>query len=441
MIAVIGGGLSGSLTAYHLARKQAQVRVVLIEPRATPGAGLSYFTQSSEHVLNVPAGKISALADEPEHFLCWLHRHGNAEATADDFVPRAVFGRYLQSLLEGVPGIEHRRTCAIHCRVEGERAVVGLADGSELYAEAVVLATGNFEPAQLPGVADEAIASGVYCNSAWQDACFRGLDPNAPVALVGSGLTAVDALLRLREVGHRGLVTLISRHGRLPHRHAPYRALPQAAIAGEAPRRARDLLRMVHFSLKSGAEWRAVIDSLRPRSNELWQALPVAEQRRFRRHLQHRWDVARHRMAGRVADRIEAELAAGTLVRRRGCVQAVLAAADGARLQIRSSGGEVGELVAARVINCTGPNMNYRRAGSPLLESLFAQGLALCGPLGSGLWTDGNGALRAEDGSFSRILFHVGPGRQGTLFESNAVPELRVQAQEMALLLTQLGSG
>jgi hydroxyacylglutathione hydrolase len=80
--------------------------------------------------------------------------------------------------------------------------------------------------------------------------------------------------------------------------------------------------------------------------------------------------------------------------------------------------------------------MNYRRVGSPLLDSLFAQGLAVAGPLDSGLWTNQAGALRNQDGSFSHILFNVGPGRQGTLLESIAVPELRYQAAELAGLLT-----
>jgi hydroxyacylglutathione hydrolase len=51
------------------------------------------------------------------------------------------------------------------------------------------------------------------------------------------------------------------------------------------------------------------------------------------------------------------------------------------------------------------------------------------------LWTSEAGALRDEDGSFSNVLFHVGPGRQGTLLESIAVPELRQQAAEVAELL------
>jgi uncharacterized NAD(P)/FAD-binding protein YdhS len=141
-------------------------------------------------------------------------------------------------------------------------------------------------------------------------------------------------------------------------------------------------------------------------------------------------------MAPPIADRVEAELAAGSLVKRRGSLHAILPSAQGALVQIRTGSGGRAEIAAARVINCTGPNMNYRRVGSPLMDSLFARGLAVAGPLGWGLWTDQAGALRNQDGSFSRILFNVGPGRQGTLLESIAVPELRHQAVELAGLLT-----
>jgi uncharacterized NAD(P)/FAD-binding protein YdhS len=431
-IAIVGGGVSGALTAYHLVRKGVHARVILIDPRPELGLGLAYSTPSYRHLLNVPAGKISALPDQPLHFLDWLNSHYDAEMTAADFAPRAVFGRYVQSLLKATPRIEHRQTSVRNCRIVSGRAVLDLADGTEVLADAVVLATGNFDPAPLPGVADEAIASGAYCHSAWEDATYANLPIDAPVTLIGSGLTTVDVLLRLREMGHRGPVTAISRHGVFPHRHAAYQPLQNPVVAGEAPTKARDLLHHVHLAIKSGPDWRAVIDSLRPRTNELWLALPLAEQRRFRRHLQRRWDVVRHRMAPPIADSIEAELDAGTLRLQRGSLHAVLPAARGAYVQYRTPAGEIAEIAAARVINCTGPNMNYRRAGSQLLDSLFTQGLAVPGPLGFGLWTNLAGALRARDGQFSNVLFNVGPGRQGTLLESIAVPELRQQAVDLA---------
>jgi uncharacterized NAD(P)/FAD-binding protein YdhS len=435
-IAIVGGGVSGSLTAYHLIRNHASARIVLIDPRTELGLGLAYSTPSYQHLLNVPAGKISALPDQPDHFLRWVQRHYDAKMTAADFAPRAVFGRYIQSLMKTISHLDHRQTSVLACRIEGRQAVLQLVDGSSLVADAVVLATGNFDPAPMRGVAEETIADGTYCHSAWEGATYANLPPDAPIALIGSGLTTVDVILRLRETGHRGTVTAISRHGVFPYRHAPYESLQNPVIAGDPPATARDLLHRVHLAIKAGVEWRAVIDSLRARTNELWLALPLVEQRRFRRHLQRRWEVVRHRMAPPIADQIEAELGAGTLVLRRGSLHAVLPSSQGALVQYETGNGEIGEIAAARVINCTGPNMNYRRVGSALLDNLFAQGLAVAGPMGFGLWSDQRGAMRDRDGSFSNILFNVGPGRLGTLIESIAVPELRQQAVELAQLLT-----
>jgi uncharacterized NAD(P)/FAD-binding protein YdhS len=423
------------LTAYHLVvRCAVPIRVVVIDPRPELGLGLAYSTPSLQHLLNVPAGKISALPDEPEHFLNWLHTHYDPKITSADFAPRAIFGKYIQSLLATAPGIEHLQTTVLDCHPKETQALLSLADGTTLTADAVVLAVGNFNPAALPGISEEVISNGIYCQSAWEDATYANLPADAPVTLIGTGLTAVDVLLRLRERGHRGTVTAISRHGLFPNRHAAYEPLKECVVAGKPPVKARELLRAVHQALKAGKPWRAVIDSLRPRTNELWLALPMAEQKRLRRHLQRRWEIVRHRMAPSIADRLDAELSGGTLVLRQGSLHAVRLADGGASVDYRS-GGKIAAIFATRVINCTGPDTNYRRVGSPLINSLFAQGLIVDGPLGAGLWSNQNGALRAEDGTASSILFNIGPGRLGTLFESIAAPELREQAMELATFL------
>jgi uncharacterized NAD(P)/FAD-binding protein YdhS len=437
-IAIVGGGVSGSLTAYHLAQKAPNARVLVVEPKTELGLGLAYSTPSLQHLLNVPAGKISALPDRPQHFLDWLHANYDPSFRVDDFAPRAIFGKYIQSLVvEIAHRIEHVSSAASGCNIVGGQAVLKLEDGTTLTSDAVVLATGNFNPAPLPGISEEVVRLGSYCHSAWESATYENLPANAPVALIGTGLTAVDVLLRLRELGHRGTITAISRHGVFPNRHAAYEPLPQCVIAGKAPEKAYLLLRAVHRAIREGKSWHAVIDSLRPRANELWLALPLAEQRRFRRHLQRRWDVVRHRMAPAIADRIECELSSGTLVKHRGTLQAVVPAQEGVHVQWQTACGKIAEMKVARVMNCTGPDMNYHRVGSALLNNLFAQGLAMRGLLGAGLWSDEHGALRASDGSFSSVLLQVGPGRQGTLIESIAVPELREQAYAMACRLSE----
>jgi uncharacterized NAD(P)/FAD-binding protein YdhS len=437
-IAIVGGGVSGSLTAYHLVQNAPNARVLVIEPKAALGLGLAYSTPSHEHLLNVPAGKISALPDQPQHFVDWLDANYEPSFRADEFAPRAIFGRYIQSLISEIAhGIEHVQSVVSSCSVVDGQAVLRMESGAALTVDAVVLATGNFDPAPLPNISEEAAQSGGYCHSAWESATYKNLPVDASVALIGTGLTAVDVFLRLRELGHRGTITAISRHGVFPNRHAAYEPLPQCVIAGKAPEKAHLLLRAVHHAIREGKPWRAVIDSLRPRTNELWGALPVAEQRRFRRHLQRRWDVVRHRMAPAIADRLECELASGRLVKHSGSLHAVFPAEEGVQVQWQTVYGKIAEMKVARIINCTGPDMNYHRVSSTLLNSLFAQGLATSGPLGGGLWSDEHGALRAQDGSFSSVLFQVGPGRQGTLIESIAVPELREQAYALACQLAK----
>jgi hydroxyacylglutathione hydrolase len=309
-----------------------------------------------------------------------------------------------------------------------------LDDGCELRADRVVLATGNFDPAPLPGVDAKAVANGSYRHDAWREETYRGLAPDAAVTLIGTGLTAVDVVLRMREMGHRGTITAVSRHGVFPNRHADYTPLSGGAIPLETEPTCVAYLRALRSAIRAGAEWRAAIDSLRATTNELWLALPLEEQRRFRRHLQRRWDVVRHRMAPPIAAVIEAELAAGTLRIREGHLASVEARQGGAMVTFRNGGGTE-SFETARVINCTGPSMNYRRVKSPLLESLFAQGLVSAGPLGGGFYCTQEGALIGADGAASEVLFHLGPGRLGTLLESIAIPEIRQQAVELAELL------
>lgn len=433
-IAIIGGGVSGTLTAYHLIRKGASERVVVIDPRPELGLGLAYSTPSLHHLLNVPAGKVSALPAEPDHFLNWLRVNYDPQASEDTFAPRAIFGRYIQSIFAEVSGVEVQRASVIDYRSTGSGALLKLDDGRELRADLVVVATGNFDPAMLPGISEEAKTSGAYCHNAWAEKTYEGLDPEAPVTLIGTGLTGVDVVIRLRELGHQGTITAVSRHGVFPSRHAPYTPLTEKAIPLGTPATSLAYLRALRSAIRSGAECRATIDSLRATVNNLWLALPLKEQRRFHRHLQRRWDVVRHRMAPPIADIIDAELMAGTLLIRKGRLTAI--DAEGQRAIVTTQTGSCSESFAtARVINCTGPNMNYRQVDSPLLRSLFTQGVVSPGPHGGGFQCSDSGATIDTNGCVSEILFNLGPGRMGTLFESIAVQEIRDQSIQLAEIL------
>src|SRR6202035_1263868 len=254
-IAIIGGWVSGTLTAFHLLRQGTPTRVILIDQRPDFGLGLAYSTPSLRHLLNVPAGKISALPDRPDHFLNWLRENHDPSATEKTFAPRAVFGRYIQSLLTSTSPIEQEIAAVVDVRQQDAGAILSLDNGCELRADLVVLATGNFDPAPLPGITKAASDSGLYRHNAWAAKTYEGLDPDATVALIGTGLTGVDVVLRLRELGHRGRIIALSRQGIFPNRHDDYTPLTSSAIPPDTPASCVAYLRALHAAIRGGAEW------------------------------------------------------------------------------------------------------------------------------------------------------------------------------------------
>jgi hydroxyacylglutathione hydrolase len=426
-IAIIGGEqCKASRIAAH---------IVVIDPRPELGLGLAFSTPSMRHLLNVPTGKISALPHDPDHFLNWIHANYDPEARPFSFMPRAIFGRYVRSIYAQVASsIEHIQAGATDLRKTANGLQLTLSNGSTLHAAYVVLATGNFDPPMLPNIERAAIANSLYRNNAWLPDTFDSLAPDAPVTLVGTGLTAVDVLLRLRELGHHGTVTAVSRHGIFSSRHVETAPAPAPVITANTPATALAYLRAIRAAMRSGMPWRAAIDSIRLTTNDLWLALPIEEQRRFRRHLLHRWYIVRHRMAPAIADFVDAELAAGTLIVREGAFAGITIAGDLAQVAIRTTTG-IETVASARIINCTGPSTSYRNVDSPLIRSLFAQGLVSPGPLGGAFNTTGTGALIEASGNVSEVLFNLGPGRLGTVIETIAIPEIRQQAYEIANLI------
>ena len=74
-VAIIGAGFSGAMLAVHLMEEAEPASVALIEKTRTFGPGLAYGAVAPEHLLNVPAGKMSAFPDRPDHFLEWVRSH------------------------------------------------------------------------------------------------------------------------------------------------------------------------------------------------------------------------------------------------------------------------------------------------------------------------------------------------------------------------------
>ncbi len=442
-IAIIGAGFSGSLLAVHLLRlSEPADRIFLIERNMAFGRGLAYATGNPGHLLNVRAGNMSAFSDQPDDFLQWVRalpeaERGGVEETVDrlTFVSRRLYGSYIQHILAreiAGEGGRHRlhliadEAVALHRSDGPYRVEVGCGQNYE--ADAVALAVGHFPP--------EGGAPGYVANP-WDPAGLAGLDPEAPVLLVGTGLTMIDVAISLLDRKHRGPIQAISRRGLLPRTHAAVTAEPQFMPASMASNGVLALLirirRQVQRALAEGRDWRAVMDSLRPDTRDLWRGLPLSEKQRFLRHVRPWWDVHRHRMAPSVAARIDAARASGQLTLRRARLGRLEPIRGGVQAELLPVGGGTPVLCnIGRVINCSGPLSDIMRISTSLIQALLREGDARPDPLGLGLDVTGNGAAIDRAGRISNRLFAVGPITRGTFWESTAVPDIRTQCEALA---------
>jgi len=440
-VAIIGGGFAGATLAAQLLRKSGgNFSVVLIERGARLGRGVAYSTECAEHLLNVRARNMSAYPDDPEHFLEWARFNHDSGVTSDDYLPRRLYGQYIGSLLqqeiERHPSqLEHVQDEAVSIARVGETAEIRLRSGGTLFADKVVIALGNFPPGdpRLPGRTPH---SQRYVSNPWKANALGDIPGDESVLLVGSGLTSVDVAITLHGRGFRGAIHIFSRRGLLPQVHKAAAPWPPFWTE-QSTRTVRGLLRLIRTQVKAaekaGSDWRAVIDSLRPFTQDIWGFLPFKERRRFLRHVRPYWDVHRHRIAPEVADTIAKLVRDGQLVLHAGRVTNYRESTDCAEVELRDRKTRAQRVLHVdRVINCTGPETDCRRVGDPLMGNLLAQGLARPDPLFLGIDVDSEGALIDSNGIPSPVVYAIGPARKGCLWETIAVPEIRTQAAQLA---------
>jgi uncharacterized NAD(P)/FAD-binding protein YdhS len=180
-------------------------------------------------------------------------------------------------------------------------------------------------------------------------------------------------------------------------------------------------------------DWRAIIDALRQHTQRIWQSLPLEERRRFMRHLRAIWESHRHRAAPSVLAAKEALLNRSQLLIHRGRVRSITDIDPGLQVTYFSRAARRERTIrVAYAVNCTGPECNYQKLKSPLVVNLLARGLIDPDPLFLGLNATPEGAVIDYLGNASTEIFTLGSAAKGMLFETTAVPELRLQAKALA---------
>ncbi|HEY0257160.1 MAG TPA: FAD/NAD(P)-binding protein [Candidatus Methylacidiphilales bacterium] len=448
-IAIIGGGFSGTLTAINLARlSSTPLEITVVNQGPVSCRGAAYGTRNSSHLLNVAARNMSALADQPNHFVEWLGTRSeyldeSSSSLREKFVPRQVYGDYLQSVFHGyatsLPLEKGTKLQVISGEVvdvvlEDNQAHVKLGEGREIKADKVVLATGNQPPADIrpEGLADQ---SPLYIGNPWRDWERKLPSPNEAVLLVGTGLTMVDTVLSLQDLKWQGKIFAVSRNGLLPLSHFKGFDYPDFVTANHCAMSLRHIFSIFKQQYREAKARNLnpaiLVDKLRPFTQRIWQNFSVFEKRQFNRHFRTRWNVTRHRIAPEIHGRLQEAITQGRLEIIKGKLSSCVETENRLKVRVDSHRGPR-EIEVGVLINCTGPQENCVKAKSTLFQNLFARGTIQPDALNMGIQVASNFAVLDAHQNVSENLFAMGALLKGTLWETTAVPELRSQAFRLA---------
>ena len=439
-IGIIGGGASGTLLATNLLEhhENRALEIVLIEKSAEIGRGIAYGTAKDFHLLNVPAAQMSAFCDDGAHFLKWLATNGFSYHPTD-FVPRKIYGRYLRETFERA--VERKpenvslkiiNDTAVDATRENGETVILTEKNDKIAVDKIVLAFGNFLPPHVRTVNDDYQKSAKYTNNPWRADIPEIIEKSARVLIIGTGLTGIDVILSLFYHRHRGDIFALSTHGLFPTVHQKTAPYPSFQTEIEAVATVRERTKIVRRHIADSENWRAVIDSLRPFTQGLWQSFPPVEKRRFMRHLQRRWDVHRHRTPPECQQILDDLRGRNQLKTLRGRIK---------QIEINHENGfdvtfGKNEKVSVDwIINCTGSQSNYEKLNAPLVQNLLAKGEIKPDALKMGLDATADFALINRENQVSATFYTFATAHKGVLWECTAMPDIRAQAEKLAKIL------
>ena len=437
-VAIIGGGCSGVLVALQLLRRsiQAPLELVIIEKSPALGRGLAYTVPSDRCKLNVPADSMGAFPEDPRGFLTWLHKSGHS-MKAEDFASRALFGDYLQHLLE------HHRSHAARSRlthIQDEACdisydqktnafAITLADHSLHVADVCVLALGNMGRSMLNGIAIDSVFSSPY-----DPHSYRNISEMRELLIVGTGLTAIDCVLEAEGRGFTGRYTMISRHGYFP---LPHEAISSTAGPADAPAlpepssllalSLRDLARRIVTESRRIGSSQPCITALRPHLQNIWSHLSASDKRRFLRHVRPLWEVHRHRIPRPHAHHVQSLIESKRLSVHAGRLTSAGRSERGITVQITPSLPDTPRYFDTAML-CSGPESDLTKIEMPLVKNLLRSGVIAPGELGLGVHAT---KTTLPESGRNRLKL-IGPLQRESLWEITAVRELRLEAEKLA---------
>ncbi|MGW7071433.1 FAD/NAD(P)-binding protein [Streptomyces sp. NPDC054855] len=497
-IAIVGGGAAAVGLLDALAGSEGgRGTLTVFEPSPRLWRGRPYGPDLDSVLVNAPPAIMSVRDGDFGHYAAWLGRRGAAhvdELLGRPLVPRRLYGEYLEHTAEkamaalseqgwrvrvvaarvtGVArsgtrllirthhahevGTHHAHEIGTHRAHEQETA-----HAHEHEATHVALCVGGGTPPDLYGLAGHP----GFAADPYPLADTLGQVPaGSGVAVIGSGLTAVDVVVSLAARGHAGPITLLSRGGTLPNvwqrpgdlrpRHVTGERVAElhrtqgsvtldglvALLRAELADAGEDFEELMADLLGAGAEEpgprlrrqiaavddprigrRVVQQTAHTVGPYAWRLLPESDRARLRRHLRTATGVASPMIPGNAVV-LARLLDSGQLTVARG-LRAIEPlnhqGGEGARFRIRDDGGE---RTARFVVNAVNPTPQaIPAAAGHLVRSLVGGGLATFHPSG--------GLIPADP-----RVHVVGDLTGGGSFITSSIPGVTAQAARTATAL------
>lgn len=446
-IAIIGGGLSGTLLAYYLLQEdRLPATVYLFEKNYQQlSRGIAYRSSNETQLLNVPAANMNLYGLPPGDFYHWLQSMGNKNVLPGDFVSRALFGTYLKELFqERIDRAKHVKVKVITDEVidivkEEETLYVATANGHTYHVTKAVVANGILPPADPFEVTLDIRLTGLYQSNPWNFQYLDQLKNKDHVVLIGTGLTMLDHATGLLKVDKNIEVTAFSRRGLLPLAHEPYKPydFPDYTIV---PTEDISLLiqsiRAYYRTHKNkGLDWRDLIDRVRTQVPQLWKELSATSKKRFIRHLKPYWEIHRHRAPQQVLKIVQQAMQEGRFKLLKGKIGEVTT--NGQCLIIKLvSATNVMRIETNYLLNSSGLQHNISLTSDPLLRNLLDRGYMIPDSNKLGVETDELGAFQCSTGR--KNIFTLGALRRAAVFECTAAKEIGEQAFMLSRNLMEL---
>jgi uncharacterized NAD(P)/FAD-binding protein YdhS len=384
---------------------------------------------------------------DPGQATRWFYDNGvlpDPASDADDghfYVSRQAYGAFIAAMLgetlamaSGRVTLDHQRVAASALMRHEDAWRVMLANGSHVAADMVALCFGHAVPHLPCPVEAAARANRKFVLDSWAPAALAAIEPADAVLVVGSGLTMADVVVSLRETGHRGPITAVSRRGLLPRAHGAFGSDIDIFDGEVIPTTALGLLRLLRRRVRRDGQayggWQPLVDALRFKLPLAWSHLSPREKKRVLRRLLPFWEVHRFRTAPQVALVLEETMAAGSLTIVKAGLTG-LAEEDGRLVAwLQAPGGGRVRRAFDAVVLCTGPEKDVR--ANPLVAALLAKGIARLDALDLGLAVDAGSHVLDSDGEPWPDLMAFGPMTRGSFGEMTGAPDIAAHIEQQA---------